>query len=81
MLLLVTCNFALITQHENGTHDECLSFFLILPIRCMCRWLILQLITMTHIYTHLHKHIPTRMYASTLGRTPLDDGPAQSTDL
>jgi hypothetical protein len=41
----------------------------LLPIHCRCRRLLLQLITLNDTHTH------------TLGRTPLDEGPARRRDL
>jgi hypothetical protein len=39
--------------------------FLILPIRCMCRWWILQVITVNDTHTHTHIYTPTQTHTHT----------------
>jgi hypothetical protein len=57
-----------------------LSFFLslaFLPTHCVCRGVLLHMITLIDTHTHTH----TYTYAHTLVATPLDEGSVRLTDL
>ena len=59
-----------------------LSYFdLFLSSHCMCKVLMLHLITPNDIHTHTHTHTHTHKHTPTINRAPLDEGSARCRDI